>query len=132
MASKKKRVGKRTCVKLARELARTTGICAYCGRTKDEVQIQAAHIIPEEHHWTSFYLNNMIELCASHHKWNKDSWHKNTILMARWFDKTYPGVYDSLVMHEKNMIKLHGEIPDWNLALNKLKIIKKRRKEEQK
>ena len=132
MGSKKTKIGKKACVKLARELARTTGVCAFCGKTKDEVQIQAAHIIPEDHHWTSFNLDNMIELCASHHKWSRDSWHKHPLLMSGWFMKQFPGRWQMLQDYTKVMVDTYGPTPNWPEVMQMLKEIKKARKKEEK
>jgi hypothetical protein len=117
----KKKIGKKACVRLARQLARKTGVCSKCGRTKGEVQIQAAHIVPEEHHWLSFGVHNMIELCASCHKWSGDSWHKNPVLMARWFENKYPGRYDELMALEASLIEENGPVPDWAIVHQNLK-----------
>jgi hypothetical protein len=74
----------------------------------------------------------MIELCASCHKFGKDSWHKNPMLMAKWFSQHYPGRHADLQEFNALMTDQFGPTPNWAEVHTQLKSEIKRRKEEQK
>lgn len=122
-----KKIGKKKVVKLARDLYRGD-VCERCGATRETAQLQAAHILPEEIHWTSFVKENILTLCASCHKWGILSMHKNPIFFAKWFNKKFPGRYERLV----KMARQFDWTPDWWNVYRVLKLQKARKRNDTK
>ena len=134
--SKKKRIGKKKCIKLARDLYRGDK-CDRCGLTKaDGVQLQAAHIIPEEDSWLCCHPLNIMTMCASDHKWGIRSMHKNPLDFAKWFHQKYPVRYAQLLNLSKRFAtesyRRTGTLdgPDWVKVYEILRLEKKLRKKK--
>lgn len=111
-------------IHLAMELAkeRDSWTCQKCGKTKPEVQIQGAHIIPIQAKGViAADPENIIALCSSDHKWAGDSWHESP-LDQDWFHKKFPGLFKKLKLkHDPREVKQF----EWQEIYNKLKDLKK-------
>jgi hypothetical protein len=118
---KKKKVNyRKKAIDLAKKICRRNGICAKCGKTRSEVQIQSSHILPVEYKRTATYLDNLIPLCASCHKWAKNSWHKSP-LEQTWFVRKYPGRRMRLILKAAEEKKIIFDDNYWREEFLKLK-----------
>ena len=111
---------RKKCIEIAKTLAkiRDKWVCQRCGKTKPEVQIQGAHILPVTYGNTASDPENIIALCASDHEWARDSWH-NSPLEQDWFEKKFPGRKERLLKkaYPIRPIKKH----EWTAKLEELK-----------
>lgn len=55
------------------------------------------HIIPEQYEKYRFDENNLILLCARHHRWSKESAHQNAFWFVLFLQKYYPEKYKYIV-----------------------------------
>lgn len=51
------------------EVIRKDGYCIRCGKTRDEITLQAAHIISRRYTGTRWDLRNGLPLCVGCHHW---------------------------------------------------------------
>ena len=76
--------------------------CQFCGIGKDQKQIHASHILPEEAYpLMSAEPFNIIALCATHHTggWfnnTEPSWHEDPMYFSDWFNNKWPRRYKKL------------------------------------
>lgn len=93
------------------------GKCLHCGSTNN---LQCSHTIPRTYLLVRYDLDNCITLCYRCHMfW----WHKHPIEAGRWFEKTFPGVYDSLLIKAHSNRKIDWEA-EW-IRLKELQDIKR-------
>jgi hypothetical protein len=85
-------------ITLARKIARHKykNKCLFCGREYPDVKIDGSHLYPEEYQWLASEPDNIIALCSSHHKFGRDSWHKNPITMYQWIIKEHADIIDTV------------------------------------
>ncbi len=80
-------------------LARDGERCCHCGWTAvehaDLRKLHTSHVIPKrEGHGLRWDIRNVIILCYRCHL---EKWHKDPLLMAKWFQETYPDRYEYLM-----------------------------------
>ena len=85
--------------------------CCICG---NDIKTQAHHTLAKE----AYYLLSLdprvgICLCSRHHKFGKDSAHKNGIFFAEWLKANRPYQYDWCVRHLKEFSKSGQNKENW-------------------
>ena len=73
-----------------------------CVRCKSGNNIQWAHIVSRRHLSLRWDLDNNLTLCAGCHLW----WHHAPIHAVKWFEGTWPGRYDHLLVASSIKVKV--------------------------
>ncbi len=82
-------------ITLAKKIVREIiGCCEYCN--KSDVQLHAHHLIPVDFENTADDIENLLVLCARHHRLDKYSAHQNPLWFADWFNAYAPGRKEKL------------------------------------
>lgn len=106
---------------LARKIWRTQGFCEYCGKTKDQVQLQGSHIIGVGTAIRiSSDLRNGYSLCSYDHRRFHDHPHDFT----EWVETTWAKSYIPLL--RELAIPGQGQKIDWEERLRFLNDVYKR------
>jgi 5-methylcytosine-specific restriction endonuclease McrA len=71
-------------------------ICEKCGRTRDQIQIHGAHIMPVTYNGTAAEPENILSLCAGCHSMGSKSAHQQPQEYVYWLDQTFPGRYQKM------------------------------------
>ena len=124
---KKKSVLRKKCVTKAKYLVRKNANfkCEKCGRGEPNNQTPGSHVLPEGLFvGMSADIDNICCLCCGCHMWGNDSWHKNPIAAAEWFNKTYPGRYE--ILKERAKDTAPKDISFWEAKLEELKSLESR------
>jgi hypothetical protein len=115
MATKKKVNYKKKSIDLAKEIARSLGICEKCDN--DTRQMHGSHILSVGAHPNmGAVVKNILCLCSVCHKLGGHSWHQEPVENAQWLEKTYPGLHQSL--QEQSVANPN---PDWEATYYDLK-----------
>lgn len=104
--------------KLFSEVIRSIGYCESCLRTKDEVQLQCAHICSRRFNATRCDTRNAYSLCARCHRYYTDHPREFSHFITRTWAQEY---YDTV--HTKTD-PANVEKVDWNERIEWLKRIK--------
>ena len=113
MASKPKKAAD-----LARKIWRTQGFCEYCGKTKENVQLQGAHIIGVGTAIRiSSDIRNGYSLCSYHHRW----FHDHVDDFVEWRDTTWAKEYVSILRELARPGQ--GQKIDWDYRISFLQDI---------
>lgn len=92
--------------KLVGERVKAIGKCERCGRGKNEVQLQTAHIYSRRYKHLRWELENLLCLCSGCHFW----WHQNPAEAIIW----------AMDIRDLNKLKLLRQnvtpIKDWQLV----------------
>jgi hypothetical protein len=67
--------------------------CEKCGKSKPQVQIHGAHIMPVTYAGTAALPENILCLCAGCHSMGPKCAHQNQHEFVYWMDAKFPGRY---------------------------------------
>lgn len=113
MPVKRAKKFKAKCDDLWGKIVRSNGYCERCGRSKAEVQIQAAHIISRRFSNTRVLIDNGVALCAADHRY----FHDHPVRFGEW-------IIDRIGIDKYNALERTAELTtkvDWELEFEKLK-----------
>ena len=95
-----------------------TGGCAVKGCKSPHTQ--AHHILAKKFYpHLRFHIHNGIPLCISHHKFGKQSAHKNSVWFGNWLQKTHPDLY-RIAVRKVNSTKPDGYKCDYKSEYERL------------
>ena len=76
--------------------------CERCSVTRNQAQLQTAHVITRSNLRLRYDINNLLCLCAKCH-WD---WHKNPLESIMWFNDAYKERSKYLMKHRNEFLKL--------------------------
>lgn len=114
---------KKLAVETAKKIAKTENdyTCEKCFRSKPQVQIHGAHILPVTWAGTAADPENILSLCAACHSVGSNSQHQDPIPFSRWFENKFPGRYDQLRKRATDYSQNPLPKIDWEETYKKLK-----------
>ena len=114
-----KRSFKTKAIDLAKEIARSRGVCLRCPNTAaGGYMMHGAHVFPvnASAKLASDYKRNIMSLCFTCHRW----WHNQPTESGEWFRKKFPEQYQELLLIKQSIYKVN-----WQLRYEELLKIKK-------